>query len=195
MNQNSSDQNNLPSTWEPNNNSRDTHSDAERGSTHYDASYGFTENWLETPLLFEGVLWRRSVAFIMDAVILLLLIGMAMVLTVAFVVLTFFTTAWLLPFVFPVVALLYFASSVSGPHQATPGMRMMDIAINDMKGTPLSWSMAAAHALCFYISIMPYGLTLLIGLFTKNNRLVHDWLVGSVVFRRSLDRRRELEIL
>lgn len=129
MNQNSSDQNNLPSTWEPNNNSRDTHSDAERGSTHYDASYGFTENWLETPLLFEGVLWRRSVAFIMDAVILLLLIGMAMVLTVAFVVLTFFTTAWLLPFVFPVVALLYFASSVSGPHQATPGMRMMDIAI------------------------------------------------------------------
>jgi uncharacterized RDD family membrane protein YckC len=118
-----------------------------------------------------------------------------MVLTVVFVVLTFFTTAWLLPFVFPVVALLYFASSVSGPHQATPGMRMMDIAINDTQGNPLSWGLAAAHALCFYISLMPYGLTLLVGLFTKRNRLLHDWLVGSLVFRRSLDRRQDLEIL
>jgi uncharacterized RDD family membrane protein YckC len=137
------------------------------------------------PALFDGVLTRRVFAFIID----MLLTGAIIVaLSVVGLVLGFFTLglAWLsLVFVVPASVVLYYAATLGSHRRATVGMQVMDIVLTPTRGQPLDGWMAALHALTFWVTIWVFWPVTLIALFTPRRQMVHDYIVGTLMVRRS----------
>jgi uncharacterized RDD family membrane protein YckC len=141
-------------------------------------------NPMTQPALFDGVVGKRVMAVVFDAVIILLLTALAYV---AVAVLGIFTLglAWLLfGLVFPVVALGYNALTVGGPNGATVGMRLMGVRVRMWDGAPVSPLIAAFHALLFWFSLVIFAPILLWALFDRQKRCLHDILAGVVVINR-----------
>ena len=143
------------------------------------------------PELFEGVLSRRIIAFLVDAV---MVIG-PVVLFGAFVFLFGIVTLglgwllfWLIGPVFILWALAYYAITLGGRSSATLGMRLMEIEVRTWYGAPCYGLLGAVRAVCFWVSVSvltPF--VLLVGLFNDRRRLLHDYLCGTVVIN-SLER-------
>jgi uncharacterized RDD family membrane protein YckC len=134
------------------------------------------------PELFDGVLSKRLVAFLIDAVLIVaLMIPAALVVFV----LGIFTIglAWLLyPALFAIVALGYVGFTLGGPSSATVGMRMSGLEMRTWSGAPMFFLLAVMHALVFWFSMgLLTPLVLLVGLFTRRRQLLHDLLLGTVV--------------
>ena len=134
------------------------------------------------PELFAGVLGRRFVAFLIDAVIIL---GMTFVgwLVLAVLGVLTFGLAWLLiGLVFPVMALGYTGLTLGGPASATIGMRLLGLEMRIWYGARMYFVLAVVHAILFWVSISvltPF--VLLVGLFNDRRRLLHDFVLGTVV--------------
>jgi uncharacterized RDD family membrane protein YckC len=134
------------------------------------------------PELFEGVLSKRIVAFLIDAVIIVaLMIPAALVVFVLGVVTL--GIGWLLfPILFIVVALGYVGLTLGGPASATPGMRMAGVEMRTWSGAPMFTLLAVIHALLFWFSVsILTPLILLVGLLNSRRQLLHDLLLGTVV--------------
>ncbi|ODA68586.1 RDD family protein [Methyloligella halotolerans] len=134
------------------------------------------------PNLFEGILRRRSVAFIIDAIII------AVLWTVLFVVSTILTLGIALFFVgvlFPIVGLGYNALTVGGPNQSTIGMRMMGVKIKMWHGGSVSPLIGAFHALLFWLSLTIFFPILLWPLIDRQKRCLHDIFAGVVAVRNT----------
>jgi uncharacterized RDD family membrane protein YckC len=133
------------------------------------------------PDLFDGILSKRIVAFVIDAI----LIGALMIPAGLIVGIFGFVTlgiGWLLfsP-LFAIVAISYVALSLGGRASATPGMQIVGIEIRTWSGQKMFPLLAVLHALIFWISISvltPF--ILLVGLFTLRRQLLHDLLLGVV---------------
>jgi uncharacterized RDD family membrane protein YckC len=135
-----------------------------------------------TPELFDGVLSKRIVAFIVDAIIIgALMIPAALVVFVVGVVT--FGLAWLVfPVLFAIVALGYVALTLGGPRSATFGMRMSGLEMRTWNGAPIFPLLAAVHALIFWFSIgLLTPLVLVVGLLTSRKQLLHDLILGTVL--------------
>lgn len=136
--------------------------------------------------LFSGVRTRRSIAFLLDAVIVGILCILAYVLIG---VLGIFTLGigWLAwPLVVPGVPLLYSAFSLGGRHSATVGMRAMGIEVRRLDGTGLDPLIAAVHTVLFWLSVsFLTPLVLVVGLISGHKRLLHDILTGTVAVNRA----------
>lgn len=133
---------------------------------------------------YSGVLSRRVFAFIVDYMLIALLWIPAAVI-VFFLGIFTLGLGWLLyPILFFVVAALYFGMAISGSAQATPGMRMMGIAMVRLDGRKLDFVTAIAHLALFWIlnSVLT-PLILLAGLFIERSRLIHDLLLGTAMVR------------
>lgn len=144
------------------------------------SSYAAPEDWRA----YSGVLSRRVFAFLVDYMFIGLLWIPAAVVVFFLGVLTL-GLGWLLyPILFFVVAGLYFGMSLAGPSQATPGMRMMGIAMVRLDGRKIDFVTAIAHLALFWIlnSVLT-PLVLLAGLFIERSRLVHDLLLGTAAAR------------
>lgn len=134
------------------------------------------------PELFEGVLSKRIVAFLVDAVLIVaLMIPAALVVFVLGVVTL--GIGWLLfPVLFILVALGYVGLTLGGPASATPGMRMAGLEMRTWSGAPMFTLLAVIHALLFWFSVsILTPLILLVGLFSSRRQLLHDLLLGTVV--------------
>lgn len=134
------------------------------------------------PELFEGVLSKRLVAFLVDAVLIVaLMIPAALVVFVLGVVTL--GIGWLLfPVLFLLVALGYVGLTLGGPASATPGMRMTGVEMRTWSGAPMFALLAIIHALLFWFSVsLLTPLVLLVALFTSRRQLLHDLLLGTVV--------------
>lgn len=144
------------------------------------------------PELFEGVLGRRSVAFLIDATLILLFTVSAYLLVF---ILGFVTLGlgWLLfGLIFPGVALGYYALTL-GINGSTPGMAAMGLELRMWYGEPVYVIMALAHAILFWLTIAMFTpIVLLIGFFNDRRRLLHDLLLGTVMInggaRRLIER-------
>lgn len=82
------------------------------------------------PELFEGVLARRVVAFIIDFIIIAIPVVLAAMFIFAFGIVTLglgFALYWLLPGSSVVWAVVYFGLTLGGARSATIGMRIMDL--------------------------------------------------------------------
>ena len=133
---------------------------------------------------YSGVLSRRVFAFLIDYAIVLLLCIPAAVIVFFLGVITLGLGFFLYPALFVIVAVLYFGMTLGGPSQATPGMRAMGIAMARMDGRRIDFLLSTVHIVLFWIidSVLT-PLILLAGLFTERSRLVHDFLLGTVIVR------------
>jgi uncharacterized RDD family membrane protein YckC len=141
------------------------------------------------PELFDGVLSRRVVAFVIDVVIITVPIALAYIFLTVFGVVTLGLGFLLFPLVYPasvIWALIYYGSTLGGPHSATIGMRVIDLQMRTWYGAPSYFLLGAVHAIVFWITIsMSMLLVLVVGLLNDRRRLLHDILVGTVVINSS----------
>jgi uncharacterized RDD family membrane protein YckC len=140
---------------------------------------------LAEPDLYDGVLPRRAVAYVLDlALIATLTVGLWLVFGVAGVL----TFGALTPLGLVVLAVLPvgYHTFFIGRDGATPGMRIFDLEVRGWTGRPADYSQAFLTTVLFYASVsMTVWLVLLVPLFTDRNRTLHDILAGTIVLRRA----------
>jgi len=137
------------------------------------------------PELFEGVLARRIVAFLIDVVI----IAVPLIAASAFIFVIGLVTFglgwllfWLLSPISVIWALAYYGLTLGSPASATIGMRAMEIEMRTWYGAPAYFVLGAVHAVVFWVTVSiltPF--ILLVGFFNARGRLLHDILVGAVL--------------
>jgi uncharacterized RDD family membrane protein YckC len=142
------------------------------------------------PELFQGVLARRFIAFVIDVVIILLPVALAAVF-IFFLGLVTFLIGWALFWLlYPgtiIWALVYCGGTLGSPASATIGMRMMDLEMRTWYGAPAYFVLGAVHAIVFWIAVsILTPLVLVVGLLNERQRLLHDILVGTVVINNPL---------
>jgi uncharacterized RDD family membrane protein YckC len=142
------------------------------------------------PELFRGVLTRRVFAFIIDVIILSVPVILAVLFIAVFGLVTLglgWALFWLVSPASVIWALVYYGATLGGPHSATIGMRVMDLELRTWYGAPGYFLLGAMHAVLFWISISVLSpFVLLVGLFNGRRRLLHDFLLGTVVINNSV---------
>jgi uncharacterized RDD family membrane protein YckC len=142
------------------------------------------------PELFRAVLTRRFFAFLIDLVVLSIPVVLACLFIAVFGVVTLglgWALFWLVSPASIIWALVYFGSSLGGPHSATLGMRVMDLEMRTWDGAPAYFVLGAMHAVLFWVSVSFFSpLVVLVGLFNGRRRLLHDILIGTVVINSSV---------
>jgi len=137
------------------------------------------------PELFDGVLSRRVVAFLIDLIIISIPVLLAGIFIFIFGLLTLGLGWALYVLLSPAAviwALLYYGVTLGAPASATIGMRVMDLEMRTWYGSPAYFVLGAVHALVFWISVsFLTPLILLVGFFNERHRLLHDILIGTVV--------------
>jgi uncharacterized RDD family membrane protein YckC len=141
------------------------------------------------PELFDGVLSRRVVAFVVDFMIIAIPVVLAAMFTFAFGIVTLglgFALYWLLPTATVIWALVYFGATLGGPNSATIGMRLMDLEMRTWYGAPAYFVLGAVHAIAFWFTVSFFSpFILLVAFFNARRRLLHDILLGTVVINNA----------
>jgi uncharacterized RDD family membrane protein YckC len=137
------------------------------------------------PELFEGVLGRRIMAFVIDVTIIAVPLVIAWICILIFGLITF-GLGWALFWMFSpasiIWALFYYGLTLGGPASATIGMRAMELEMRTWYGAPAYFVLGAVHAIVFWITVSVLTpLILVVGLFNSRRRLLHDMLVGVVL--------------
>src|SRR5215469_10625017 len=104
------------------------------------------------PELFRGVLARRVFAFIIDIILLSIPVILAVVFIAVFGLVTLglgWALFWLVSPASVIWALVYSGATLGGPHSATLGMRVMDLALRTWYGTRGYFVLGAMHAVLF----------------------------------------------
>jgi uncharacterized RDD family membrane protein YckC len=142
------------------------------------------------PELFRGVLTRRVFAFLIDVVVLSIpvMIGYAFIAVFGLITLglgwMLFWLAWPASVIW---AIVYYGASLGGRHSATLGMRAMDLELRTWYGAPGYFVLGAMHAVLFWVSISFLSpLVVLVGLFNRRRRLLHDLVLGTVIINNSV---------
>ena len=140
---------------------------------------------LTNPELFEGVLARRTLAFIIDAVVISIPIIFAALFILIFGLITL-GLGWILYWLWwpaaVIWALLYYGITLGGPESATVGMRVMNIQMRTWYGEPAYFVLGVAQAILFWLTVsLLTPFILLVGFFNGRRRLLHDMLIGVVV--------------
>jgi uncharacterized RDD family membrane protein YckC len=134
------------------------------------------------PELYDGVLAKRIVAFVVDAIIIVLMMIPAALVVFVVGVVTLGLGWFLYSALFAIVALGYVALTLGGPNSATVGMRMAGLEMRTWNGAPVFSLLAIFHALIFWFSVgLLTPLILLVGFFTVRKQLLHDLILGTVV--------------
>jgi uncharacterized RDD family membrane protein YckC len=141
------------------------------------------------PELFEGVLARRLIAFVIDLIILSIPIVFLAIFVVASTIATLglagILFALLSPLFWPLImiwAVCYYGFCFGSSASATIGMRVMDLEMRTWYGAPAYFVLGAVHAVVYWLTVSfltPF--ILLVGFFNDRRRLLHDMLVGTVI--------------
>jgi uncharacterized RDD family membrane protein YckC len=139
----------------------------------------------KNPELFDGIPARRLIAFVIDLTILAIPLLLLCIFFFAVGIVTLgagFALFGLMPAISVVWALFYYGSTLGGPQSATIGMRAMDIEMRTWYGAPAYFLLGAVHAIVFWVSVSALTpFILLVCFFNARKRLLHDFLVGTVV--------------
>jgi uncharacterized RDD family membrane protein YckC len=137
------------------------------------------------PELFDGVLARRVIAFIIDFVIITVPVAIAWVFVTIVTVVTLGLGFFLYWLIWPgavIWALIYFGVTLGSPASATIGMRVVDLEMRTWYGAPAYFVLGAVHAIVFWFTIsLLTPFILLVCFFNDRRRLLHDILLGTVV--------------
>ena len=144
----------------------------------------------EQPDLFRGVLTRRVFAFLIDLVVLSVPVILAIIFIFLFGIITLTLGWWLYGLLTPasiIWAIVYYGASIGGPSSATVGMRLMDLELRTWYGAPGYFVLGATHAVLFWVTVSfltPF--VVLVGPFNGRRRLLHDFVLGTVVVNNSV---------
>jgi len=133
------------------------------------------------PELFDGVLGKRVIAFLVDWA---LLAVATVFLTIVLAILGIFTLGLLWPLIGPLAALMwvaYFAFTIGGATSATPGMTFAGVEVRTWDGARPGIVQGALQSLIFWISWSVTIFVILVPLFNQRRRCLHDYLIGTVV--------------
>lgn len=142
------------------------------------------------PELFRGVATRRVFAFLIDMVVISVPVILGYLFIAVFGVVTLgigwalFWLAWPASVVW---AIVYYGACIGGPSSATIGMRVMDLELRTWYGAPGYFVLGATHAVLFWVTVSfltPF--VVLVSLFNGRRRLLHDFVLGTVVINNSV---------
>ena len=137
------------------------------------------------PELFDGVMSRRVVAFLIAFLILSIPVVFVSMFIFVIGIVTFGLGFLFYGLLWPAMviwALAYYGLTLGSPASATIGMRAMDIEMRTWYGAPTYFVLGAVHAVVFWVTVsMVTPLVLLVCLFNERRRCLHDMLVGTVV--------------
>jgi uncharacterized RDD family membrane protein YckC len=133
---------------------------------------------------YDGVVLRRSIAYLVDGFI-LFVIGIILTIGLSiFGVITFGLGFHLFPLL-SIVPIAYATLLIGGPHSATFGMRLMDVQVRSWGGERPNLLQALIMTLLFYATVaITWFFGLLVVFFNARRRAAHDFLAGTVVVRR-----------
>jgi uncharacterized RDD family membrane protein YckC len=138
------------------------------------------------PDLYDGLLIRRSLAFLVDWVLLGIVYFVFYILALFLGVFTLGMATPLIVMVVPLIPALYVTATLGDAACATPGMRLMDVQMRGFDGSQPGYARAFLLAVFFYITCsLTSGLVLIVGFFSDRRRLLHDMLTGLVAVRAS----------
>ena len=133
--------------------------------------------------LTEGVMLRRLIAWLLDGLLIVLLLGVLWLGGIVFGVLTL-GLGFPLLHLLPLVPFAYNFACLAGPLSGTPGQRMMDLVVRRDRdlGQPTSTE-ALISVAAFYVTLLFGAIWICVALFTTRHRTPHDLLAGLVVVR------------
>ena len=141
------------------------------------------------PELFEGVLSRRIVAFLIDFILIAIPVVLAAMVIFVFGIITLgfgWALYWLLPGASVIWAIVYFGLGVGSERSATIGMRVMDLEMRTWYGAPAYFVLGAVHVVLFWVTVSALTpFILLVAFFNRRKRLLHDILLGTVVINNA----------
>ena len=139
---------------------------------------------IQHPELYDGVIWRRSIAFFIDLFILSCLFALAMLATCVVAIVSLGLVSLGVLLAVPVLGVLYDTICIGGRRSATPGMRVMGVEVMGLGGTkPDHWQSFLSSVL-FWATVPPTSfLVLLIAFFDARSRCLHDLLAGTFALR------------
>jgi uncharacterized RDD family membrane protein YckC len=141
------------------------------------------------PELFEGVLARRCIAFLIDVTIIAIpvLFAAVFIFIVGLVTLGVgWVLYWLLSPATVIWAIFYYGLTFGSPASATIGMRVMDLEMRTWYGAPAYFVLGAVHAIAYWFTVSFFTpLILLVAFFNQRRRLLHDILVGTIVINNA----------
>ncbi len=131
---------------------------------------------------FENVIFRRAVAYLVDIVILVIMGAIAIGVGSVIGVLSFGLLWPLIAALISILPFAYHTLTIGSPASATVGMRIFGIEVRTWDGRRPGYIQAALQTVVFYGSIaLTSMLILLVALFNKRNRTLHDFIAGTVV--------------
>ncbi len=137
------------------------------------------------PELFEGVLARRVVAFLIDVTIIVLPVLFVIIFIFFFGLVTLglgWMLFWLITPGTVLWGICYYGITFGGKASATIGMRILDIELRTWYGAPAYFVLGAVHGVLFWVTVSFLSpLVLLVGLLNERHRLLHDILIGTTV--------------
>lgn len=132
------------------------------------------------PEFYDGVVFKRGMAWIIDVAIIAALTVCASLLTIG---IGFF----FFPLLFLVIGGVYRISTLAA-RSATLGMRMMGIELRDFHGQRFDGSQAALHVLGYYASVMfailPALASVVAMLVTERKQGLTDLVLGTAAINR-----------
>ncbi|HEX7007377.1 MAG TPA: RDD family protein [Alphaproteobacteria bacterium] len=140
---------------------------------------------LVDPAYYRNVLWRRMFAHVVDTLIVALVMAPVLIGLLLTAIVTLGLVAIPLALAFIVVRALYYILYTGGARSATPGMRLFGIELRAIDGGRPGYLQTAIRTLLYYATIAVFTpLILLVVLFNRQGRGVHDYLSGTVVVNR-----------
>ncbi len=138
------------------------------------------------PARLRGVLWRRVTAYLVDAVIIAVLYGLAFVLLSPLWLISLGALSAPLLAALSLVPLAYHTLLIGGTRSATFGQRLFGLEVRSIDGGSPSYFQALVQTALFYVTVgLTTCLILLVACFNRRRRTLHDMLAGTLTLRRA----------
>ncbi|MDF2366504.1 RDD family protein [Sneathiella sp.] len=133
---------------------------------------------------YESIRLRRIFAYAIDVVCIAVISVIATFAATLIGVISFGVLTPLLVLILAAIPLGYHTLLVGGPWNATFGMRFMNVRMERINGDAPDYLIALIHAALFYFTVAATSsLILLVSLFNPRGRMLHDYLVDTVIRR------------
>lgn len=140
---------------------------------------------LDDPALYTGIRTRRIFGYIVDLLIIGVIWGIAWVVAILLGIVTLGLLWPVLAVALGLVPLAYYTLTIA-TGSATIGMRLFDVEVRSWTGKRPDFWQALIMTVIYMLTVWPSALlVLLVSLFDKRARTLHDMLSGTVVVRTS----------